>query len=679
MTDQSFDEQGEAHEAMGSVVSSYGARVLSNPQMLRNLVADLLPDLPRERSLLVSAAEAGVAAEMTQYVEEQHIDAATAVQLTARALSERTMIDSTASMWVTTEFAQALGYPARPVSGPAAGGAAGGGLGAAGAAAAAAAGLAAAGPPTQAADIPARPEPAPPLAGFSPPSTSSPQYQETMTAGHDQDAAASSPEPGAPYGIQPGGDGPVSDQQWPAPGATARDQGQPAWGGQGASDQGQPAWGGQGASDQGQAAWGGQSGPVQDGIPSLPDPGHGDIPSLPDPGPQGWGGQGASVPDQGQPAAWGGPGAAMPDPGPQGWGGQGASVPDQGQQPGWGGPGTPGPDQGQAAWGAPGASAPGQGGQGQAGWGASAPPPGGWPASGAPAGGAQGWPASGAPAGGGTGWSGQNATAPIAGSPGWAAQGGTAPVGGSPGWTGPGGPYQPPKPPRNRGPLIAILAAAGVLILYFAIIAPVAGIFPFGGGSPKPKPSHSPVVAQSSVPATPAPSPTPDLAAGVASLTQLLPADIDQPDTECQAMKAPYHWTNPGLVQALSCNDPGLSGGTVYAYQMDSAADFAAAFQNFNKWWGFDFSTAGTNCPPAAGGQGTIGWNDKYFPQRSNQSLECSMVGSGSGAGPAYAYAYPTQDAFILAQAAPGTTFKALDTWWTNNGGPAASPSPATP
>jgi hypothetical protein len=165
----------------------------------------------------------------------------------------------------------------------------------------------------------------------------------------------------------------------------------------------------------------------------------------------------------------------------------------------------------------------------------------------------------------------------------------------------------------------------------------------------------------------------------VASLTQLLPSDIDQPDTECQAMKPPYHWANPGLVQALSCTDPGLKGGTVYAYQLGSAADFQAAFRNFNKWWGFDFSTAGTNCPPAAGQQGTIGWHDNYFPQRANQSLECSMVGSGASTGPAYAFAYPTEDAFILAQAAPGTTFKALDTWWTDNAGPSASPTPATP
>jgi hypothetical protein len=582
MTDQSFDERGEAHEAMGTVVSSYGARVLSNPQMLRNLVADLLPDLPRERSLLVSAAEAGIATEMTQYVEEQHIDAETAVQLVARALSERTMIDSTASMWVTTEFAQALGYPARPFSSQTV-----------------------RDTPSPSSGIPGLPEPAtppagipslpePPLAGFPPPSTSSPQYAETMTAGQFQDAAPQYPETRQATAGEAGGTGQVPYQQWQGPGASAPDPGPPAWGGPG--------------------------------------------PSVPDPAQPAWGGQGASVPDPAQPA----------------WGGQGAPAPSAGQ-PGWGGQGAP--DQGQPGWGNQGAPAPG---------------PGGWPASGAPAGGVQGW-------------SNQGATAPIGASPGWAGQGGTAPVGGAPGWPPPGGmpagggPYRPAKPPgKNRGPLIAILAGVGVLVLYFAIIAPVASIFPFGG---KPAPASSSPAASTST--TPAPTPTPTtsaaLAAGVASLTQLLPADIDQPDTECQPIKAPYHWVNPGLVQALSCSDPGLSGGTVYAYQMDSSADFTTAFRNFNKWWGFDFSAAGTNCPPAAGKQGTVGWNDKFFPQRPNQSLECSMVGSGSGAGPAYAYAYPTDDAFILAQAAPGATFKSLDAWWTNNAGPAVSPTPETP
>ena len=111
---QQLDAQGEAHEALGTAVASYGQRVLSDPHTLGNLVADLLPDLPRERSLLVTGAEAGVAAEMRQHVEEQRIDADTAVQLVARSLSDRRAIDTTAGLWVVTEYAQALGYQVRP-------------------------------------------------------------------------------------------------------------------------------------------------------------------------------------------------------------------------------------------------------------------------------------------------------------------------------------------------------------------------------------------------------------------------------------------------------------------------------------------------------------------------------------------------------------------------------------
>ncbi len=111
---QQLDAQGEAHEALGTAVASYGQRVLSDPHTLGNLVADLLPDRPRERSLLVTGAEAGIAAEMRQHVEEQHIDPDTAVQLVARALSERRAIDPAAGLWVAAEYAQALGYQVRP-------------------------------------------------------------------------------------------------------------------------------------------------------------------------------------------------------------------------------------------------------------------------------------------------------------------------------------------------------------------------------------------------------------------------------------------------------------------------------------------------------------------------------------------------------------------------------------
>ena len=114
MTEQQLDAQGEAHEALGSVVNDYGQRVLSDPRMIGNLVTDLLPDLPKERSLLVTAAEADVAGELRRHVQEQHLDPNTAVQLVARSLTDRKSIDPVSSMWVATQYAQALGYPVQP-------------------------------------------------------------------------------------------------------------------------------------------------------------------------------------------------------------------------------------------------------------------------------------------------------------------------------------------------------------------------------------------------------------------------------------------------------------------------------------------------------------------------------------------------------------------------------------
>src|SRR5579863_2173228 len=118
MTEQQLDPQGEAHEALGSVANDYGQRVLSDPRMIGNLVTDLLPDLPRERSLLVTGAEADIAGELTQHVQEQHLDPNTAVQLVARSLVDRRSLDPAASMWVTSEYAQALGYPVQSVQAP---------------------------------------------------------------------------------------------------------------------------------------------------------------------------------------------------------------------------------------------------------------------------------------------------------------------------------------------------------------------------------------------------------------------------------------------------------------------------------------------------------------------------------------------------------------------------------
>jgi len=114
MTEPQLDAQGEARDALSSVVADFGPRVLSDPRMLGSRMSDLLPDLPKERQLLITAAEADVAGELARHVQEQHLDPNTAVQLVAGSLTDRKSIDPVSSMWVATQYARALGYPVQP-------------------------------------------------------------------------------------------------------------------------------------------------------------------------------------------------------------------------------------------------------------------------------------------------------------------------------------------------------------------------------------------------------------------------------------------------------------------------------------------------------------------------------------------------------------------------------------
>jgi hypothetical protein len=155
---------------------------------------------------------------------------------------------------------------------------------------------------------------------------------------------------------------------------------------------------------------------------------------------------------------------------------------------------------------------------------------------------------------------------------------------------------------------------------------------------------------------------------GVAPLVQLLPSDLPDPATECHAVKP--SWTMPGLVQALACVDPGLPGGSVFAYQTDSQANYQTSWTNFNRWFGFDASTAASACPPA--GSSTDGITDWFnpssgLPARSGQVLECATTTGGQ---PVYAWTFPTEDAFIIAQGRAGMTLSALNSWWENAAAP---------
>ena len=468
MTEQQLDPQGEAHEALGSVANDYGQRVLSDPRMIGNLVTDLLPDLPRERSLLVTGAEADIAGELTQHVQEQHLDPNTAVQLVARSLVDRRSIDPAASMWVTSEYAQALGYPVQSSQAP--------------------------------------PPPGP--GGLNPPPVVGPAPPQTVTsyAPYAAPNQPTNPPPADPTFVPSGGGG-----------------------------------------------------------------GYGGVPA-------GGGGYGGAQPPPG-----GGYGGGPQPPAPGGYGGF------ANPSPAGGGVGTPTP----------------------------VPPP---------------W-APGAPGGGG----------------------------------------QPPKRRNNKGLIYGGGAAAVVVILIVALLA--GGVFKSPKVTPTPTPTPTPVHSR------PSRSRRPRRRTGnLDSLTSLLPQDIDDPATQCKAQSPPFNWTMPGLVQALTCTDPGLPSGYVYAYQVKTAADYQTTFANYNKWWGFDTSTAGSNCPPgnSTSAQGTTAWHDNFFPARDGQVLECEWVGTGSNLNePAYTWTFPTENAFIVGQGAANSTFSALDTWWTNNASPLSSPTPA--
>lgn len=61
VTSMPWDAQGEAQAALRTIVADprYGPAALSNAQTMTNLLKDVLPDAPRESSVLVAASEVG--------------------------------------------------------------------------------------------------------------------------------------------------------------------------------------------------------------------------------------------------------------------------------------------------------------------------------------------------------------------------------------------------------------------------------------------------------------------------------------------------------------------------------------------------------------------------------------------------------------------------------------------
>jgi hypothetical protein len=112
-----WDERDEAQKALRAIVSdpAYGVAALSSAQIMANLLKDLLPDAPREVSVLVAAAEAGVAGNLRDRVS-QGMDVGTASAVVAGSFAASTPFRPDACSWAVSEIAGALGLSS-PASG----------------------------------------------------------------------------------------------------------------------------------------------------------------------------------------------------------------------------------------------------------------------------------------------------------------------------------------------------------------------------------------------------------------------------------------------------------------------------------------------------------------------------------------------------------------------------------
>src|SRR6266704_2230022 len=114
MADMPWEHAAEARAALNAIVTDpeHGVEALSSPRTMSNLLKDLLPDAPREKNLLVAAAEAGLADTLREHVS-QGMDSSTAIRLTASSFSQRSPLTPDACSWVTSEIAMALGISYR--------------------------------------------------------------------------------------------------------------------------------------------------------------------------------------------------------------------------------------------------------------------------------------------------------------------------------------------------------------------------------------------------------------------------------------------------------------------------------------------------------------------------------------------------------------------------------------
>jgi hypothetical protein len=110
---QTWDAGGEASAALLHVVEGFGSPVLGRADMLEGLLADDVPQLPREIAMLTEAARFGVASLLSERVQ-QGVEPQAAVAMVANEMTSRTAVDAAGALWAADVFARATGLPAGP-------------------------------------------------------------------------------------------------------------------------------------------------------------------------------------------------------------------------------------------------------------------------------------------------------------------------------------------------------------------------------------------------------------------------------------------------------------------------------------------------------------------------------------------------------------------------------------
>ena len=110
MTGMSWEHAADVRQALRAIVTDpdYGAAALSSTRAMTNLLNDLLPDAPREKSVLIGAADARVA-EILLDRTAHGLDPGLAINQAASSLAAATVFPREVCDWVATELAVALG------------------------------------------------------------------------------------------------------------------------------------------------------------------------------------------------------------------------------------------------------------------------------------------------------------------------------------------------------------------------------------------------------------------------------------------------------------------------------------------------------------------------------------------------------------------------------------------